>query len=105
MKRTKNMVYTPSEEANELFLYAVNDGRLYRRMIKNILDNLEKKIKNGVYDKEKAIDLWYYVATEASNKYMEDFGYRFKVVERFTVAVDLAEYYEEQILFYDLENK
>jgi hypothetical protein len=26
------------------------------------------------------------------------------VVERFTVAVDLAEYYEEQILFYDMEN-
>lgn len=104
MKRTKNMVYTPSEEANELFLYAVNDGRLYHRMVKNILDNLEKKIKNGKYDKEKAIDLWYYVATEASNKYNEDFGCRFTVKERFTVAVDMEEYYGEQILFYDMEN-
>lgn len=102
MKRTKNMVYTPSEEANELFLYAVNDGRLYRRMTENILNNLEKKIKRGIYDKEKAVDLWYYVANEASNKYHEDFGYRFTVKERFTVAVDLAEYYEEQILFFDM---
>lgn len=104
MKRTKNMIYTPSEEANELFLYTINDGRLYRRMTQNILDNLEKKIKKGVYDREKAVDLWYYLATEASNKYNEDFGYRFTVKQRFTVAVDMAEYYEEQILFYDLEN-
>lgn len=104
MKRTKNMVYNPTTEAHELFLYAVNDGRLYRRMIKNVLDNLEKKIKNGVYDREKAVDAWYYVATEASKKYKEDFGYSFSVADRFTVAVDMAEYYEEQILFFDLEN-
>lgn len=102
MKRTKNMVYTPSEEANELFMYAINDGRLYRRMTENILNNLEKKIKNGIYDKDKAVDLWYYLANEASNKYNEDFGYRFTVKERFTAAVDIAEYYEEQILFYDI---
>lgn len=102
MKRTKTMIYTPSEEADELFLYAVNNGSLYRRMVENILDNLEKKIKKGIYDKEKAIDLWYYVATEASNKYNEDFGQRFTVKQRFTVAVDLAEYYESQVLFYDL---
>ena len=104
MKRTKTMIYTPSAEADELFLYAINNGGLYRRMTENVLNNLEKKIKKGIYDREKAIDLWYYVATEASNKYNEDFGYRFKVAERFTVAVDLAEYYENQILFYDMEN-
>lgn len=102
MKRTKNMVYNPTEESKELFLYAINNHSLYRRMIENVLNNLEKKIKKGIYDKEKAVDLWYYVATEASNKYNEDFGYRFKVADRFTVAVDLAEYYEEEILFYDL---
>ena len=102
MKRTKNMVYNPTTEANELFLYAVNDGKLYRRMINNVLDNLEKKIKNGVYDREKAVDAWYYVATEASKNYEKDFGYRFSVTDRFTVAVDMAEYYEEQILFFDM---
>jgi hypothetical protein len=102
MKRTKNMVYNPTEESKELFLYAVNDGNLYRGMIKNVLDNLEKKIGKGIYDKEKAVDAWYYVATEASNKYWKNFGYKFSVADRFTVAVDMADYYEEQILFYDL---
>lgn len=101
MKRTKNMFYKETEESRELFLYATNDGDLYRRMINNILDNLEKKIKKGVYDKEKAVDAWYYVATEASNRYFKDFGYRFSVTDRFTVAVDMADYYEEQILFFE----
>ena len=104
MKRTKNMVYKSTEEARELFLYATNDGELYRRMIKSILDNLEKKIGKGIYDKEKAVDAYYRAATEASNKYFKDFGYRFSVADRFTVAVDMEEYYAEQILFYDLEN-
>lgn len=104
MKRTRNMVYNPTTEANELFMYAINDGKLYRRMIKNILNNLEKKISKGIYDKEKAVDAWYYVATEASKKYNEDFGYSFSVSDRFTVAVDMAGYYEEQILFFDLDN-
>ena len=97
MKRTKTMVYTPSEEANELFLYAINNGKLYRRMTENVLDNLEKKIKKGIYDKEKAIDLWYYVATEASNKYFREFGYKFSVADRFTCAVELEDYYKEDI--------
>ena len=102
MKRTKNMIYNPTTEANELFMYATNNGKLYRRMIENILNNLEKKIKKGVYDREKAVDAWYIVATEASKNYEKDFGYRFSVPDRFTVAVDMAEYYEEQILFYDM---
>lgn len=102
MKRTKNMVYNPTTEANELFMYATNDGKLYRRMTKCVLDNLEKKIKKGIYDKEKAVDAWYSVATEASKNYEKDFGYRFSVADRFTTAVDMAEYYEEQILFFDM---
>lgn len=96
------MIYNPTTEANELFLYATNDGNLYRGMISAVLNNLEKKIAKGVYDKEKAVDAWYNVATEASNKYNKDFGYRFSVADRFTAAVDMAEYYEEQILFFDI---
>ena len=101
MKRTKNMIYKETEESRELFLYATNNGKLYRSMVENVLDNLEKKIKKGVYDKEKAVDAWYYVATEASNRYFKDFGYKFSVTDRFTVAVDMADYYEEQILFFE----
>ncbi len=102
MKRTKNMTYNPTTEAHELFLYAVNDGKLYRNMIKNVLDNLEKKVGKGIYNREKAVDIWYSIATKASDNYYKDFGYRFSVADRFTTAVDMAEYYEEQILFYDL---
>ena len=102
MKRTKNMIYNPTTETHELFLYAVNDGKLYRRMINHVLDNLEKKIGKGIYDRNKAVDAWYYVATEASKSYEKDFGYRFSVADRFTVATDMAEYYEEQILFFDI---
>ena len=102
MKHTKNMVYKPTTESRELFLCATNDGNLYRRMTQCVLDNLEKKIKKGTYDREKAVDAWYYVATAASDQYYKDFGYKFTVTERYTAAVEMAEYYEEQILFYDL---
>ena len=101
MKRTSSMIYRESEESRELFLYAINNGNLYRSMTKNVLDNLEKKVKKGIYDREKAVDAWYSVATKASECYYKDFGYRFGVTDRFTVAVDMAEYYEEQILFFE----
>ena len=97
MKRTKNMIYNETTESRELFLYATNSGDLYRQMATPIINNLRKKAQKGVYNREKAVDAWYMVATEASNKYNKDFGYRFTVADRFTVAVDMAEYYEEEI--------
>lgn len=99
MKRTKSMVYNITEESRELFLYAINDGNLYRNMVTPIINNLRKKAAKGIYDKEKAIDAYYHVATEASKKYERDFGYSFSVADRFTVAVELVDYYEEQTLY------
>lgn len=99
MRHTKNMVYNPTEESRELFLYATNDGNLYRRMIKPIIDGMKRKAQKGIYDREKAVDAWYRVATEASNMYWKDFGYKFGVMDRFTVAVDMAESFEEEIFF------
>jgi hypothetical protein len=99
MKRTKNMVYNPTTESNELFLYATNDGNIYRRMVSPIIDNMKRKLKKGIYDKNKAVDAWYSVATEASNQYFKEFGYRFTVTERFTAAIEMADIYEEEILF------
>ena len=99
MKRTKNMIYNPTTEAHELFLYATNDGKLYRQMITPIIENIRKKAKKGIYEKEKAVDAWYKVATVASESYYKDFGYRFSVADRFTVAVDMADYYEEEIFY------
>ncbi len=99
MKRTKNMVYHETEESRELFLYATNDGDLYRSMISPIIANLKKKVAKGIYDAEKAVDAFYHVATEASNHYFRDFGYKFSVADRYTVAVDMADYYSEEVFY------
>ena len=103
MKRTKSMVYNPTEESRELFLVATNDGDLYRRMITPIINNLRKKAIKGTYDKDKAVDAYYYAATEASNKYKKDFGYSFSVQDRFTAAVEMEEHYREDEVFYGIE--
>ena len=60
---------------------------------------MRNKAKKGVYDKVKAIDAWYKVATEASNQYNKEFGYKFNVADRFTAAVDMTDYYEEEALY------
>lgn len=101
MKHTKSMVYTPSVEARELFLYATNTGDLYRQRITPAITSLRRKAIKGTYDREKAADLFFYIATAASNMYYRDFSYRFDVTARWTAAVDMAEYYEGEI-FYEL---
>ena len=103
MTRTKSMIYKETVESRELFLYATNDGRLYTRMITPVIENLRKKAVKGSYDREKAIDAYYHVATEASKMYNKDFGYSFSVQDRFTAAVDMEKFYREDEVFYGLE--
>lgn len=101
MKRTKSMVYNPSHESHELYLYAVNNGNLYRTMTQSIIASLSKKASKGTYDSEKAVDAWYRIATEAGKMYAKEhgsFGFKFDVTARFTAAVELEEYYREEIL-------
>ena len=105
MKHTKSMIYTPSTEATELFIYTTNDSYLYHHHTKAIIYNLKKKAIKGTYNSEKAVDLYYYLATEASNKYYKDFGYKFSVTDRYTVAVGLENYYKDDEVFYELNNK
>lgn len=97
MKRTKNMIYKASDEARELFLYATNSGVLYNRQIKPSIENLRKKARKGTFDKDKAADLFYYVATSASAMYDKDFGFSFSVQQRFTAAVDMVDFYIDEI--------
>jgi hypothetical protein len=97
MTRTKSMIYRETTESRELFLYATNDGVLYRQMITPVIENLKKKVAKGIYDKEKAVDAFYRVATEGSNHYFRDYGYKFNVTDRFTVACDMLDYYEDEI--------
>ena len=66
MKRTKNMVYTPSIESRELHLYTSNTARLYDCMIVPVVRNLAKQFARGIFDADKAIDAFYPVACEAA---------------------------------------
>ena len=97
MTRTKSMIYRPSTEANELYIFAVNNESVYINTITPAIQNLRKKALKGVYDKEKAIDLFYHIATEASNKYNKYYGYSFNVQDRFTCAVDFEARFNEDI--------
>ena len=97
MNRTRNMIYKPSDEARELFICVINNGDAYPH-IQAIVKTLAKKMKKGIYDKEKAIDAYYHVACEESERYHKDFGYIFTVTERFTVAVDMEEYYFDHVV-------
>lgn len=97
MKKTKSMIYKPSEEARELTLYAENTGELYRRHIVPVIQCLHKKYVKGTFDVEKSIPVWYSIATEASKMYNREFGYSFNVTDRYTAAYDLAEGYLDLI--------
>lgn len=99
MTRTKSMTYNETTESRELFLYATNNGNLYRSMITSVINSLRKKAVKGVYDGDKAIDIWYRVATEASNCYYKDYGYKFSVTDRYTAAVDMKDYYEDEVFY------
>ncbi len=98
MKRTKNMIYTETIESRELMLYTVNDGELYRGIITAVINSLRKKYNKGQYNQDRAIDAWYTVATQASAKYNKDFGYSFSVPDRFTVAVELEQYFIDEVV-------
>ena len=103
MKRTKSMIYNETVESRELFLYATNDGQLYRQMITPVINSLRKKAEKGTYNSDKAVDAYYRIACEASKRYNKDFGYSFSVQDRFSCAVDMEEYYRDDEVFYGLE--
>ena len=60
-------------EARELYLYAINDGDLYRQQREHIESNLQRKFEKGVYDSEKAATLWLRFADNAAQKYHKEF--------------------------------
>lgn len=97
MKRTANMRYEKSYEAEELFLMAKNDGELWDSHVIPILNSLRKHYKRGRYDTDKAIDTWYRYMSVVSDQYYKSFGYKFTVTERFTAATDMEEDMREQV--------
>ena len=100
------MIYKPSIESHELFIYAINTGDLYRKNIIPTVKNLAKHYKKGVYNTEKAIISYFNIATLAAKLYNKEFssyGYNaFSVSDRYTVATDLEKYYFENVINNDL---
>ena len=96
MKRTKSMIYNQTQESIELTHFAANTESIYPQ-IQNTVHNLAKKYAKGVYDAEKAVDAFYYIACAASDLYKKWFGYGFSVGDRFSAAVDLRDYFTENI--------
>lgn len=90
--------------AHELALWAVNDGDLYDRQARAILDNLARKIVAGTYDADKAPTLWGYLADTAAQKYTKAHGTPggssfgiFGKATRQLAAVEIGEHYAEML--------
>ena len=96
MKHTRSMIYKPTQEARELFVYTVNNGRIWPN-IEHTIKTLRKHYAKGNYNPEKAADAFYYIADTGSRFYIRDFGYGFSVQDRYTAAVDMVEYFTEDI--------
>ena len=96
MKRTKSMIYNKTQESIELTHFAANTELIYPQICATVR-NLAKKFAKGVYDAEKAVDAFYYIACNASDLYKKWYGYGFSVADRFSAAVDLRDYFSENI--------
>lgn len=82
--------------ANELFLYSINEARLYKSIKAHIL-NLRAKSRRGIYDHVKAAKAWRYVADEGNKLYKSEFGYSFNPAKRAEAARMLADYFRDDV--------
>lgn len=101
MKRTKSMTYKPTPESDNLYLYIRNTSDMYHRYCMPLVENYKKKYEKGVYDQDRAIEGWYYVADAGAKMYAKEFpeeGNKFSVSDRWTVASDLEEYFYEEYI-------
>lgn len=98
---------TEDSVVTELVNYIINDGDLYRQRTTPIIDNLKRKIKKGIYDPEKAVKLFMYLADDGAKKYSDEFGMTwhnaFPTNIREKVARELLEYYQEEINYVEKE--
>lgn len=105
MKKTRNMVYKRSDESKELLLCTINNGDIYRGAIKPICRAIAKKHKANIFDLDKATGAFYRVANISAKDYWaklcspdSKWNDIFSVQCRYTVAVDLLNYYTDYII-------
>lgn len=89
--------------AEELYMYATNDGDLYRQMLRPIQKNLINKKASGVYNKDLALKAFIKFMQFAAQKYTQEFGSAgdkwyiyFPVEVRRAAAVKALEYFETE---------
>ena len=96
MKITKSMYYCESHESEDLYLYIVSDRDLYFEIV-SACKTLAKHLKKHEYNKDKAIGYYYRIASKGAKKYKQELGNNFSITNRYTVAVDLEEYFYERV--------
>lgn len=67
------MTYVNEAAANELFLYATNDYRLYTTYVQPILKNFRRKVKNGTFNDKLAPKAFDSCAKDAAMRYCKEF--------------------------------
>ena len=82
--------------ANELFLYSINEARLYKSIKAHFL-NLRAKSRKGIYDHAKAAKAWKYVVDEGNRLYRADFGHNFIPSTRIEAAHMMADYFRDGV--------
>jgi hypothetical protein len=99
---------TDHTDAQELALFATNDGDLYRARIQPIIQNLARKVAAGTFDPARAPTLWRYAADDAAHRYTRAHGTpgtpgphgaygSFDVATRKACAIMLADSYAESV--------
>ena len=78
-----------SIDAQELYLFALNDGDLYCQQREHIEALLQKRFDKGDYDSAKAVKLWTYFAINAAKKYHKEFCGNGKWYKLFSVPIRL----------------
>lgn len=87
---------------NELKLYAVNDRGLYEQA-RYICKNLAKKQAKGIYEEERAVKAFFYLANDVTKKYNKEFTGLYhwydlaNTATRRALAAELLDYYKEDI--------
>lgn len=85
-------------DGDELALYAINDGDLYREAMRGIIPGLAKKAAAGRYDRKLAVVLWEYHAEKAARAYAKEIEpTRFNAASRMVAARRFEEHYREAV--------
>lgn len=91
-----------TDDVRELVLYIINKAQL-NNQVQSTIRNLKRKVARNMYDPDKAVDAFMYVAKNGAKMYDKEYGSysgSSTWLNRDTlkaIATELRDYYEEQI--------